>query len=105
MSDLLDEKLPPSPFPVSIKLVIYLFKVFYINHICYRNHSTNLQCKPMTCALYDGDKLVQKKHLITFNKFLAKVTILQLLKESINWKWDVLYSEYNRENIGQEWVK
>ena len=52
-----------------------------------------------------GTKLVQKKHLIIFNKFLANVTILQLLKESINWKWDDLYSEYNRENIGQEWVK
>ena len=59
----------------------------------------------MTCFLYDGDKLVQKKHLIIFNKFLANVTILQFLKESINWKWDDLYSEYNRENIGQEWVK
>ena len=59
----------------------------------------------MTCFLYDGCKLVQGKHLIIFNKFLANVTILQLLKESFNWKWDVLYSEYNRQNIAQEWVK
>ena len=58
----------------------------------------------MTCFLYDGYKLVQKKHLIIFSKFLANVTILQLLKESINWKWDVLYSEYNTQNIGREWV-
>ena len=38
-----------------IKFVIYLFKY---NILCYRNQSTNLQCKPITCFLYNGDKLV-----------------------------------------------